>query len=79
MSKYILAHDMGTSGNKAVLFTLDGKVVKSVHGDYPTYFGENGAVEQNPLDWWECAVTAPRRFCRGSIKRRLPPSLLADR
>ena len=21
-----------------------------LHGDYPTYFGENGAVEQNPLD-----------------------------
>ena len=69
MSKYILAHDMGTSGDKAVLFTLDGKVAKSVHGDYPTYFGENGAVEQNPLDWWKCVCDRTQEILQGIDKK----------
>ena len=71
MSKYILAHDMGTSGDKAVLFTLDGKVVKSVHGDYPTYFGENGAVEQNPLDWWKCVCDRTQEILQGIDKKAI--------
>ncbi len=30
MKRYILAHDLGTSGNKATLFTTEGKLVGSV-------------------------------------------------
>ena len=29
MTKYILAHDLGTSGNKATLFSEDGKLIAS--------------------------------------------------
>ena len=29
MKRYLLAHDLGTSGNKATLFTLDGELVDS--------------------------------------------------
>ena len=29
MGAYILAHDLGTSGNKATLFSTDGKLIGS--------------------------------------------------
>lgn len=29
MEKYLIAHDLGTSGDKASLFSIEGKLVKS--------------------------------------------------
>lgn len=51
MGAYILAHDLGTSGNKATLFSTDGKLIGSQVEPYdPRYF--NGTwVEQNADDW----------------------------
>ena len=37
MAKYIIAHDFGTSANKASLFTTEGKFVKTATAEYPTY------------------------------------------
>ena len=34
MGKYLLAHDIGTSGNKATLFAVEGKLIKSAHAAY---------------------------------------------
>ena len=36
--KYILAHDLGTSGNKATLFSEEGSLVASVTQHYPVYY-----------------------------------------
>ena len=42
MKKYLIAHDLGTSGNKATLFKTDGEMVKSVVKSYPVkYFNGN--------------------------------------
>ena len=57
--KYILAHDLGTSGNKATLFSEEGRLVTSeVHSYDCHYFNANWA-EQNPEDWWNaiCVTT----------------------
>lgn len=63
MAKWILAHDLGTSGCKAVLFDAeDGSVVGSEHGDYPTFYGENGAVEQDPRQWWGAVCQTTQRL-----------------
>ena len=35
MPKYLLAHDLGTSGNKATLFTTEGQLVRSSVSGYP--------------------------------------------
>jgi xylulokinase len=51
-ARYILAHDIGTSGNKATLFGLDGQLKGSVVRDYPTYYPHDGWVEQDADDWW---------------------------
>ena len=52
MSEYLLAHDLGTSGNKATLYAMDGTLKSSVVGEYQTHYPFNGGVEQNADDWW---------------------------
>ena len=37
MAQYILAHDIGTSGDKATLYTTEGCYVDSVVSPYKTY------------------------------------------
>ena len=46
MDKYILAHDLGTSSNKACLFNERGQVVAEETVNYTTYYGKNGEAEQ---------------------------------
>lgn len=53
MAEYLLAHDLGTSGDKATLFRTDGKLVKSVIYEYPTHFFNSTWAEQDPEDWWK--------------------------
>ncbi|MBE5758824.1 MAG: xylulokinase [Clostridiales bacterium] len=53
MAKFLIAHDLGTSGNKATLYGLDGKLYASSLYEYPTYYPGVNYVEQNPADWWE--------------------------
>ena len=59
---YILAHDVGTSGCKAVLVSLDGtsgtgmQVVASAYETYPTYYPQPTYAEQDVEDWWKGMV-----------------------
>ena len=59
MPHYILAHDLGTSGNKASLFSEDGKIIVSITQNYPTFYPKHGWAEQNPAQWWHavCSTT----------------------
>jgi len=50
--KYLLAHDLGTSGNKATLFSGEGELVASETISYPTNYFNRTWAEQNPADWW---------------------------
>jgi len=52
MAKYIIAHDVGTSGNKAVLVDTEGYVQGKCFEPYQTYRPSPGWVEQEPGDWW---------------------------
>ena len=57
--RYIIAHDLGTSGDKATLFNEAGKLLGSVTYAYGVdYFNSNWA-EQDAQDWWEavCITT----------------------
>lgn len=60
MKHYILAHDLGTSGNKATLFTIGGKLAGSKIAAYPTHYYNNTWAEQNADDWWEAVCTSTR-------------------
>jgi xylulokinase len=59
MKNYILAHDLGTTGNKATLYDREGKLVGSAFFAYGTEFAHPSWAEQNPEDWWQavCAST----------------------
>ena len=53
MTKYIVAHDFGTSGNKATLFTTEGKCLGSITVPYPTDYSNVVWAEQKGEDWWK--------------------------
>lgn len=52
MGNYIIAHDLGTTGNKATLYDREGKLVGAVFHAYETEYAHTGWAEQNPEDWW---------------------------
>ncbi len=57
----ILAHDLGTTGNKASLYDLSGKLIESYYHAYETFYPRPGWVEQNPDDWWEAFVISTKK------------------
>lgn len=56
MAKYVIAHDLGTSGNKATLFNEEGMLVASRVASYQTVYAAGNRAEQDPSDWWK-AIT----------------------
>lgn len=60
MASYILAHDLGTSGNKATLYRSDGVLAASSMASYETHYPHTGWVEQNPEDWWKAVCSSTR-------------------
>lgn len=50
--KYILAHDLGTSANKATVYDTNGKLIAFKQSSYQTFYPFPHAVEQNPIAWW---------------------------
>ncbi|MDX1992587.1 MAG: xylulokinase [bacterium] len=52
MASHIIAHDLGTTGNKATLYDREGRLVGSVFYAYDTEFAHTGWAEQNPDHWW---------------------------
>lgn len=65
MEKYIIAHDLGTSGNKATLYSLAGKLIKSTVFSYDLITGENNAAEQRADDWWEAVCETTKNLLEG--------------
>jgi xylulokinase len=64
MPKYLLAHDLGTSGNKATLFTVDGMLVDSSVSGYNTRYYNGNWAEQNPADWWEAVCSSTKNLVK---------------
>lgn len=60
MGAYILAHDLGTSGNKASLFTAEGELIGSEVYAYGVCYFNGTWAEQDADDWWKavCMTTA---------------------
>jgi xylulokinase len=64
--KYILAHDTGTGGDKAVITDLHGRVIASAYHDYPVYFPAPEWVEQNPQELWQAVASTTRQVIEQS-------------
>ena len=60
--KYILAHDLGTTGNKAVLYSDEGRIAGHCFSGYPTHHPRSGFVEQDAGDWWNAVCASTRQL-----------------
>lgn len=58
--RYILAHDLGTSGNKATLYDEAGNLRCSAVCGYETRYPRDRFVEQDPEDWWRAVCKSTR-------------------
>lgn len=56
----IVAHDLGTSADKASLHDDSGRLLASTTVPYPTRFSAGGVAEQDPEDWWQAVGQATR-------------------
>lgn len=60
MPHYLLAHDLGTSADKATLFDSNGTLIASSEQSYPVSYCCSGlGVEQDANAWWDA-------FCRNN-------------
>ena len=64
--RYVIAHDVGTSGVKAVLLDTGGKVLTSAEENYGFTYPKPGWVEQNPEDYWNAIVASTKTVVRSS-------------
>ncbi|MBZ0281524.1 MAG: FGGY-family carbohydrate kinase [Anaerolineae bacterium] len=67
MKNYVLAHDLGTTGNKATLYDADGKLVGSAFYAYNTQYAFTGWAEQNPEDWWQAVCASTQKLLQQTV------------
>jgi xylulokinase len=56
--------DLGTSGPKVALFTLDGDFVAGEFEPVPMYLADGDGAEQDPSEWWHAVGAASQRLWR---------------
>lgn len=60
MKEKIISFDLGTGGNKAYLYDLEGNCLASAFVPYATHYPQVGWHEQRPSDWWSAVVESTR-------------------
>lgn len=58
--KYVVSHDVGTGGSKAVLTDMSGNIVEGRFEPYGTEYPREHWAEQDPEEWWR-AITGTTR------------------
>jgi xylulokinase len=61
-NNYIIAYDLGTGGNKASLYDIEGRCLAENFVSYPTHYPATGWHEQRPVDWWNAVVQSTHRL-----------------
>ena len=71
MDKKIISFDLGTGGNKASLYDMNGHCLASAFVPYTTQYPQVGWHEQRPADWWSAVIESAARLIRSSgVDRR---------
>lgn len=71
MEQFLIAHDLGTSGNKATLFTTEGRLVRSYTAPYDVHFFNGNYAEQDPENWWDAVCEATKAVLEGEDASRV--------
>ena len=58
----IIAYDLGTGGNKASLYDVEGNCLAAVFVPYETSYPRVGWHEQRPEDWWKAVAGSTRKL-----------------
>ena len=74
MKRCILAHDLGTTGNKATMFDDEGRLIANTFSGYETAHPHATWAEQDPGDWWRVVIGATRALLD---KSRVAPQDIA--
>ena len=62
--QYVIAYDVGTTGMKTCLFSIDESVtlLGGTYGAYRLYILENGGAEQDADEWWSVMCETTREL-----------------
>jgi xylulokinase len=60
--RYVISHDVGTGGSKAVLVEPTGRIVGSAFEEYEVSYPHSDWAEQQPDDWWRAVTVSTRRL-----------------
>ncbi|MBD1913969.1 MULTISPECIES: glycerol kinase GlpK [unclassified Leptolyngbya] len=55
--QYILALDLGTTGNRAFVFNAAGQVVSQAYQELTQYYPQPGWLEHDPMEIWQATCT----------------------
>ncbi len=55
--KYVLALDLGTTGNRAIVFDAQGAVVSQAYKELTQHYPQPGWLEHNPEEIWQDTYT----------------------
>ena len=62
MKEKIIAWDLGTGGNKASLYDIQGNCLAATFVPYNTGYPDHGWHEQRPADWWDAVVSSTKQL-----------------
>jgi len=64
--RYLIGVDLGTSGTKAALYQIDGKLISDASVEVPLYYPRPGVVEQENEDFYASAAQTVRKCIESS-------------
>jgi glycerol kinase len=66
---YLLALDQGTSSSRAIVFTVDGRIVSSAQQEIGQIYPQPGWVEHDPMELWNSQLQVCRNALAGAQLR----------
>ena len=65
MKKYVLALDLGTTGNRAILFDSRQRIIRKSYQEFRQIFPKPGWVEHDPVEIWKSTLAVIRKTISG--------------
>lgn len=75
MEKFVIAYDIGTTGVKTCLFSIDKtiKLLADASMGYNLYMVENGGAEQDADEWWNAMCVTTEKIMSKAKKLNVAP------